>query len=539
MNPVQFRSNHPDEEGQGVVLSRNRLSVRTPSGIPINHRGKDNRDAPVRHKLKEVGSSVVTDTPEAGSKSMSNPPSSSNRDNLPQMQVGKGIVESIDILKTTMEEKINRLTQANRRLKSKIFDLYTVFELSRRLNSLLDLDVLLSGMLTALGDELGVESTAVFLRRDPKQDKLSLFKLKATEPPSGATTSALEISLGGELARLLLRENDPLFLKEMLPHLKAGDSEVETLRGLNCKLCIALTSRDQLVGILSLGPKKPDQRFTDSDLEFVSVLAGQLTVAVENAVLYENQKTMNEELRSTQRQLVQSERLAAIGQLSASLAHEINNPLGIIKNYLVILSDGIDPSNPNQGNLTAIKEEVDRIARIVRGLLDFSRPAKEEMTLLDASPVLKQTLFLLSKDLLSRDINLKADLPERLPEVRGSEDQLRQVFLNLLVNARDSMPEGGELKVRAREVHRAIEIEISDTGCGISPENLSRIFDPFFTTKEQGKGTGLGLWVCSGIIERHGGVIRARRKEKGTSFVVTLPKAEPQGPAQEERRNSE
>lgn len=464
---------------------------------------------------------------------MSNPHSSFNKTGSSDPSVEKNIRESVDILKNVMESRFNRLSQANRRLKRKIFDLYTIFELTRRLNSVLDLEVLLSGMLSALMDELKIENIAIFLRRDHQQDELSCFKLKKKEPGNSDPNVAVQtcnninehkISLTSRLSRLLLFEKEPLFLREIQNHLQENDDDIKTLQKLNCKLVVPLISRDKLVGILSFGPKRLDQRIADSDLEFISVLAGQLTVSVENTLLYENQKRINSELRDTQKQLIQSEKLAATGQFSASLAHEINNPLGIIKNYLQILSESMEGNNANQNNLDAIKEEVDRITRIVKSFLDFSRPAKEEMSFLDLIEIIKQVIFLVNQEFLTREIKITVDLQESLPRILGSEDQLKQVFLNLLVNSRDFMPQGGEINICAREITDKVEIEFSDTGCGIPEDNLNRIFDPFFTTKTDGKGTGLGLWICYGIIQRHGGSIQAKRKKQGTSFTIYLPR---------------
>ena len=316
-----------------------------------------------------------------------------------------------------------------------------------------------------------------------------------------------------------------MFLKEIQPLIKDDVPEMEILKALDCKLCVPLISRNELVGILILGPKKTNLRFVDSDIEFISVLSDQLTVAVENAILYENQKDINAELKRAQKQLIHSEKLAALGQMSASLAHEVNNPLGIIKNYILILSGSIDDNDPNRRNLKVIKEEVDRIARIVKSLLDFSRPENNKMTRLDLSSILKQTVSLIDKELVKREIKIKTQLPENLCPVMGSGDQLKQVFLNLLVNSKDFMPDGGEITISARNTDLGAEIELSDTGCGIKEENISQIFEPFFTTKQEGKGTGLGLWICYGIIQRHGGTIQAKRKKKGTSFLLTLPKA--------------
>jgi C4-dicarboxylate-specific signal transduction histidine kinase len=425
-----------------------------------------------------------------------------DRPNPLDTQVRRRIQESVDLLKKVMEEKIGRLTQANKRLKQKIFDLYTIFELSRKLNSVLDLEALLSEALSTISDQLGIERIAILLRRSPKHDSLSLLKLTGNQTEVKGKLSRVEISPEGELSKALLLAGEPLFLEEILSLIKESHSEKEMLSNLGCRLCVPLISREELVGLLILGPKKPNPRFVDNDIEFISVLADQLTVAIENAMLYESQKEMYTELKRAQRQLIRTEKLAALGQLSASLAHEINNPLGIIKNYLLIASQNLVESDPNRQNLTVVKGEVDRIARIVKSLLDFSRPEKSRMEMLDLKSILHQTVSLVDKEFLNRNIAIKTDWAADLPPVTGSEDQLKQVFLNLLVNAKDFMPAGGEINITAYSTEQGVQVEFADTGCGIPEENISQVFEPFFTTKEGGKGTGLGLWICYGIMER-------------------------------------
>ncbi len=456
---------------------------------------------------------------------MSDPQSFADCPDFSDVQVRKRIQESVDLVKKVMEDKIGRLSQANRRLKQKIFDLYTIFELSRKLNSVLDLEVLLSEALSTVADQLGIEKIAILLRRSRNQDKLSLFKLLEGRSHPSQQINKLEIGLDGELSRLFLFAREPLFLEEIKSLIKESDSERQLLESLNCRLCVPLISREELVGILILGPKKVNLRFLDNDIEFISVLADQLTVAIENAMLYESQKEMYAELKRAQRQLIQTEKLAALGQLSASLAHEINNPLGIIKNYLLIMSETLGAQDQNGDSLKMVRQEVDRIARIVRSLLDFSRPEKSRMTRLNLASTLEQTISLVDKEYLNKKIIINKHLAEDLWPVIGSEDQLKQVFLNLLVNSKHFMPDGGEITINARNIRQGVEIEFSDTGCGIPEENVSKIFEPFFTTKREGKGTGLGLWVCYGIMERHGGDIKVKRREKGTSFFLTLPKA--------------
>lgn len=456
------------------------------------------------------------------------------------------VQHSVDLLKNALEDKVNDLTESNKRLKRKIFDLYAIFEISRKLNSMLDLEDLLNGILETMMGQLGIRGAAIFIQRDLAQKELSIFKIRGIDLEGHADFTSFKFKQDTNLLKLLLSENEPLFLDEIKAHLKKGftgslmisaqgdsskrvsgwvDSlnELSILEALECELCIPLISKKQIRGIVSLTEKTSHLTFTDSDLEFISVLTGQFTSEVENAILYESQKNINLKLRRTQRQLIQSEKLAALGQFSASVAHEINNPLGIIKNYLLILSESVKKDDANLSNLGVVKEEVDRIARIVKRLLDFCKPKNGKMFALDLVEILNQTLFLVEKQFSKRNIVIERNLPKDLPKVKGFDDEIKQVFLNLLMNSKDFMDQGGEILISAQQKEDTVEIEFSDTGCGIPEENISRVFDPFFTTKEGAEGTGLGLWICYEIIQRHGGTIVAKRKDKGTSFLITLP----------------
>lgn len=463
-------------------------------------------------------------------------------------QMDRKISESVDFLKSTFENKIQELTETNRRLKRKIFDMYAIFEISRKLNSTLDPNALLEEMLITLIEQMGIKGAAIFIQEDPNQKELLMFKIRGINLGRNVDFGHFKFGQESDLLKLLLSENEPLLLDEIRAHIRKrtygllSDSspddlskrlanwadrkkEIRVLEALECELCIPFISKKDVRGILSLTKKISNLPFTDSDLEFVSVLSSQFTSAVENAILYESQKNMNLELKRAQKQLIQSEKLAALGQLSASISHEINNPLGIIKNYLLILSESMKKEDPNQSNIQVVKEEVDRIARIVKSLLDFCRPKSDSMSILDIGEIINQTVFLVEKEFLKKNIVIKRNLPASLPKVRGFADEIKQVFLNLLMNSKDFMLQGGEICIFGDRSDDTVEIEFSDTGCGIPEENISRIFEPFFSTKEEGKGTGLGLWICYGIIQRHGGTIVAKRKDKGSSFLITLPMA--------------
>jgi signal transduction histidine kinase len=229
------------------------------------------------------------------------------------------------------------------------------------------------------------------------------------------------------------------------------------------------------------------------------------------------------QLRRLQAQLMQSERMAATGELAAQIAHEINNPLGIIKNYVGIAKMLMPEDDQNRENLKIVDQEINRIAGIVRRLLKFAKPGSEELQSVQINQILEELLALLRGQLFRRKIEVSLELSDNLPEVSTSTDQMRQVFLNLIKNAEDAMPEGGTLVVRTRYKKGHVEVEIGDSGCGIPPEDIKNIFEPFYTTKGV-KGTGLGLSVSYGIIKNYNGEIDVESEPGvGTTFRIQLP----------------
>lgn len=253
----------------------------------------------------------------------------------------------------------------------------------------------------------------------------------------------------------------------------------------------------------------------------------------------------NKELRDTQEQLIQTEKLAALGRLSADIAHEINNPIGGIKNCLYLLSDSV--SENKKEYLEIAEKEVNRIATIVQRLLDLYRPKKEIMTLTNVNAPLDEILAVMKNQIANRNVKIISDFDPKLPDVMASSEHLKQVFLNIILNAVESMPEGGELAIKtySQMEHTGepeIKIEFADTGCGIPEEGIDKIFDPFFTTKKGGKGTGLGLSISYGVIQRHNGRIEVKSEVgKGTTFIISLPmheKKEGENEREEENTHS-
>jgi len=243
----------------------------------------------------------------------------------------------------------------------------------------------------------------------------------------------------------------------------------------------------------------------------------------------------------------QSEKMAAVGTLAAGIAHEINNPIGIITSRVeLMLMEALERRLKREviKDLRVLEKHAGRVAKITQGLLSFSRQAPWKLTSVDVNQVVEEALLLVEKQLAKEGIALKQDLARDLPKIQGSPNHLEQVIVNLLTNAREAMPRGGVLRV-STTVHRPlltddrmeedrdgrrssviehdmVGIQISDTGLGIPPEILPRIFDPFFTTKEQ--GSGLGLSITYGIVREHGGTITVdSRPGEGSSFIIQVP----------------
>ena len=233
---------------------------------------------------------------------------------------------------------------------------------------------------------------------------------------------------------------------------------------------------------------------------------------------------MERKLRQTQEQLLQSEKLAAMGRLTSQIAHELNNPLYGIMNTLELMKTEIPPESKRRKILEMALSETVRLTEMLRKMLSFSKPDEEEKQPANINTILDEILLLHEKQLREHSIRISSSLAEDLDMVKASKNQLRQVFLNIVSNARDAMPEGGTLSVTTKAEGDNVHIDISDTGTGIRKENLNKIFDSFFTTKDNMKDIGLGLSVCYGFIKDHGGDISVKSAwGSGATFTIILP----------------
>jgi signal transduction histidine kinase len=291
-----------------------------------------------------------------------------------------------------------------------------------------------------------------------------------------------------------------------------SEKERNTLMTLGIELSFPLVSMNRLIGIIFIGPKESGQDFTKPELSLISSLTPQMGIALENALLYKEQ-------RERFRRMSRADKLATIGELAAGAAHEIRNPLTGIKSFLQYL-DAKELSEKESKILKNALEETDRIDDILSALLSFSRPSETKKEKIDLKAVLKESLDLMAFQVRKQKIQVLREFPASPVIMNADKSQLKQLFLNIFLNSLQAMKKGGELKVEITSpTSQDITIAVYDTGEGISEENLDKIFDPFFTTKKG--GTGLGLSICYGIVQSHQGEIRVKSTlSEGTTAVI-------------------
>ena len=278
---------------------------------------------------------------------------------------------------------------------------------------------------------------------------------------------------------------------------------------------VEVTSRDE-IGCLAASFNKMTAELRAANMELVDW----------GKTLEKKVEERTKELTKMQASLIQSEKLASLGKLSAGVAHEINNPLGGILIYSHLLLEDTPKDNPHYSNLKKIIKETSRCKDIVKGLLEFARPKDPEMSHLDINAIMEKSLYIIEGQSMFQNVVIEKHLAGDLPRIVGDGAQLQQVFMNIILNAVEAMDNDGTLTLRTglSGAGRFIDIQFSDTGHGIQEEDIKRLFEPFFTTNEVGKGTGLGLAISYSIIRKHQGNIEVSSGEgEGATFTVKLP----------------
>lgn len=338
-----------------------------------------------------------------------------------------------------------------------------------------------------------------------------------------------------------IREKKPVIAKNATRKLRITTSQnLEKTWAMT--IAIPMMGRNRILGTIVVSKISSDS-FPEEDIHILSLLADQVAITLEKLQLLnelkqahsnlqrwsdqleERVKQKTQEVRRIHERLLETEKLAGIGQLAAGIAHEIRNPLGIIATSTYYLSE-ILPKDQKEvkKHLEILDSEVNRCQTIITNLLEFSRNSDQDRQWVDVNKLLEMTLSLINKDLVTKDILLIKRL-NKVPPILANPEKMKQVFLNLILNATQAMPNGGKLAIETSMASKkTLKIIVSDTGEGISPEDLGQIFNPFFTTKSPGEGIGLGLSLVHSIIKSHQGSIAVRsKKDTGTTFTIKLP----------------
>ena len=316
---------------------------------------------------------------------------------------------------------------------------------------------------------------------------------------------------------------------------KSTASHVNLLveEGLQSTAYVPLITKGTSMGVICVSSRTL-YNFSTEFVEFLTAIGNHIGIALNNANLYKIIKEAYQDLKEAQEQVVWTGKLASLGKLAATIAHEINNPLAGVLNYVRLILKMLARNHFSHEKLEDVSQylklvesEITRCSEIVKDLLAFARRTKITIESNSIKGIINKTLNLISHDLGMKKIQLKNNIAPNLPKVKCDFKQIQQVFLNLMHNASEAMPNGGTLTVsanRAAGPKSFLEVVISDTGCGIAKEDMENIFEPFFTTKEEEKGVGLGLSVVYGIIAKHNGTITVDSElGKGSTFRVQLP----------------
>jgi len=393
----------------------------------------------------------------------------------------------------------------------------TLGKFSKAMVSILDLQSLSKSIVETIAQTMGVEKASLFLLDEEKRG----YALRESRNIKMTLPTPI-LQKGDPLPRYLQKIGEVIVREELIkganiPELK---SVINQMSLLEAEVSIPLISKGQLIGTINLSHKFNKDIYSQEDIELLSTLANQTSIAIENARLYEDLKKSKSYIR-------RADRLTSLGTLTAGLAHEIRNPLVAIKTFTQLLPERLDDEEFRNHFLNIASSEVDRISSLITELLEFARPSDPKLEFEDINSILDGMILLVSTETNKKQISIVKNYTPNLPPIEIDREQIKQVFLNILLNSIEATPEKGQIAIKTRSFLKPngepyLQIEFTDTGHGIPTEYLEDIFTPFFTTKD--KGSGLGLAISHQIIQDHRGYIDVESElNKGTSFYINLP----------------
>ena len=410
----------------------------------------------------------------------------------------------------------------------RIRELSTLHKISKSMQTL-DLDEILHLILEGATKAIGFDRTRLYLINEKKQRLECKMAVGIEKERIAGITLPLDKE-DSMVARAAIEKRP--FIVEDVGNDPRVNKDLKELFGLKSFAVVPLIGRDKVLGAITADNLFSERVITPEKFESLITFANQAGLALENAKMYDELKSFSRQLeekvkiatadlRSTQDKLIQSEKLAALGKLIAGIAHEIRNPLTSIKILIHSLTQRINDTETQKEDIKVIENEIERVNRIIKRFLDFARPKEPEFSPTDINQALAETIALVTLNIREQNIDLEKKFSP-LPHIRVDKEQMKQVFLNLFLNAIQAMPDGGKLRVKTDRQDQYIKIEIQDEGVGIPKQIEDKLFEPFFTTK--GEGIGLGLSIVQRIIDDHQGLITVDSAyPKGAVFTIALP----------------
>lgn len=399
-------------------------------------------------------------------------------------------------------------------------DRQVILEFNRSLSLIADPDTLMASIAARLKEMFRIDRI-VFLRAADT----GMFTAAFNTGYDDETLQSIRLSQKDRLAKWLLTNETALIVEtgsDVIAYL--SEAERDMLSRLGVRVCMPLLALNRLTGVMLLSSLEEEWKLSQDDLSLLQMVMSQASIAFENAYLYQQQ-------RARLRRLYWAERLAATGQLAASIAHEIRNPLTSIRSTVQYLLGDFEEGSPRRDLIEGVLAEVDRIDHKLEGLLGLTRGTEFKPEKIALGQLIKQTLLLVRAQGSNQAVEIVLLAPEDELSIMGDVSQLKQLFLNLMLNALQAMKDGGRLEIeltvqqerlRLNREKTWAHISIKDTGCGIPAEHLDKIFDPFFTTKQG--GTGLGLSTSYAIAQQHGGELQIDSSEgEGTAVALKFP----------------
>ncbi len=417
------------------------------------------------------------------------------------------LAESFNSMSIALKEKQDRTLRYLKQLTG-------LYKMTLSFYRIRDLEDILKRLPLEIADLLETEDVSIVLHDKKTEDFVECYKTANKDAETlvfskEKTKSLFNLSRGEPVI-----SESPHELEELRPFLKGNERSV---------VIAWLSGKERLLGLIKVSNK--EDGFSEEDVRLLTILPRHISVAIENAELYRSLEKQMIELKETQEQLIQAAKLAAIWELAANVAHEINNPLTSIIGFVELMKE-YDDMDLIKNRLEIIEHESIRARDIVRELLNFARKRPLQLSDVDINSLIKEVILLTRAQAKTGRVEIVEDYGD-IPRMIGDPNQIKQVFVNIINNAIHAMPEGGKLYIKTSSSHDDITIVFKDTGVGIPADVLPRIFEPFFTTKRE-KGTGLGLSISYRIIQDHGGRIKVESNEgKGTAFTITLPVINP------------